>query len=144
MPRFDEKAQATVVALLRAGYRRSQAALQAGVSPQAVRTLIRAGLDASGSPMDGTFAEEVANAEDAVIGSVETKLLEAAQAGEPWAITAFLKAKARDEYGDKPPSINVNNDNRTVNIGGTAEDRVNTISALAAELDARRALTSGD
>ena len=79
MPRFDEPAQAVVVAMLAAGFRRSQAALKAGVTPQTVRLLIRAGLDEHGDPIAGTFAEAVANAEDAAIGSVENKLFEAAQ-----------------------------------------------------------------
>lgn len=132
-----------MVALLGAGFRRSVAATKVGITPQTIRLLIRAGLDAHGEPMPGTFAERVANAEDSVIGSVEEKLYAAAQLGEPWAVTAFLKAKARDEYGDRPAITNVNVGN-TLIVEGTAEQRRQSIAALGLELDARRALTQGN
>lgn len=143
MPAFDEARQAAAVALLGQGFRRSQVAARVGVTAQTIRMMIRQGLGADGQPMPGTFAEKVAEAEDAVIGTVENQLLEAAQRGEAWAITLFLKGKDRDTYGDKAAVVNVSNTTNTLVVEGTAEDRRRTIANLAAELDARRALTQG-
>lgn len=140
--RFDEAKQAVVVEMLRAGFRRSQAAMKAGVTPQTVRLLVRAGLDANGEPMAGSFAEAVADAEDEAVGQVENQLFAAAQSGMPWAVQLYLKGKARDEYGDKPPVTNINNN--TIQVEGSADDRRKVIAALSAELDARKAITAGD
>lgn len=133
-----------MVEMLRAGFRRSQAAMKAGVTPQTVRMLVRAGLDANGEPMAGSFAEAVADAEDEAIGAVESQLYEAAKAGDAWAVQLYLKGKDRDTFGDKAPVTNVNVQNNNLTVDGSAEDRRKTILALSAELDARKALTTGD
>ncbi len=141
-PPFNEAKQAAVVELLRQGFRRSQCAQRVGTTTATIRNLVRAGLGAEGTPLPGTFAERVAQAEDEVVGTVENQLVEAAVRGEAWAITLFLKGKDRDTYGDKPAQTTVNVQNNTLQVDGTAEDRRQTIATLAAELDARRALTA--
>ncbi len=139
---FDAAKQLAAVELLRQGFRRSQVAARVGITASQLKNLIRAGLDADGTPMPDTFAACVADAEDEVVGSVENQLVEAAVRGEAWAITLFLKGKDRDTYGERAAQTTVNVQNNTLQVDGTAEQRRQTIAALASELDARRALTS--
>lgn len=141
MPPFDTTRQATVIGLLRAGARRSEAAARAGVTPGTIRSLIKAGIGGDGLPMPDTFAEAVSDAEDEAIGTVESQLYAAAKEGQPWAVTMFLKGKARDEYGDKPATTNIQVN--TLGVDGSAEDRIRTIAKMQAELDIRLALTAG-
>lgn len=136
MPAFTPDKQLAFVELVRQGFRRGDAAARVGVTASTVRRAIRAGLGEDGKAMDDTFAERVSDAEEQVVGAVESQLYQAASRGEPWAVTMFLKAKAKDEYADKP-TVAVQVNNNTLNVDGTSEDRRRAIQALMGELDAR-------
>jgi hypothetical protein len=82
------------------------------------------------------FRQAVADAEEEAAEPVEAKLYAAALNGEPWAVKEWLTKRMKARWGETARQVDIN-------VSGTvaleAGPGLAAISALAAELEARRA-----
>lgn len=122
--RFGPERRERVLGGMRRGLRPYAAAKAAGVSSETLRRTRKA---------DPVFDEACVLAEQEWLEQIEGKLIEAAEAREPWAIQMLLKSRGRETWGDKREV--------SVTVSGTVEveagERLSRIAALEARLAER-------
>lgn len=113
---------------IRTGEGRSRAARAVGLDPRLVGKELMERQD---------LIDVIEEAEQEMTDKVEAVLAEAALAGEPWAVTLWLKKRAAPRWGDRDPGPAVQNVFLQINVADT-EGMTAKLLQRQAELQSRQ------